>query len=119
MAFEMALGMARVSMLIEVYIEGLLAVWNHGMAPALVAILNMMSLMVAHMFVIGLYPIHDTVACMLNGTGVLACAKLYPLFDHHTNVTRDMLALHSTIQSVAVATVKELKSVNYWAVCEK
>ena len=68
----------------------------------------------AHIFVIGLYPFHDTIACMLNGTGALACVRLYPLFDHRTNVTRDMLALHSTIQSVAAATVKELKGVNYW-----
>ena len=110
MVFEMAIA----SILVEVYIEGLLAVWTHGMAPALVATLNMMSLMVAHLFVTGLYPFHDTVACMLNGTGAMACARLYPLFDHRTNVTRDMLALHSTIQSVAAATVKELKGVNYW-----
>jgi len=101
-------------MLFDVYIEGLLAVWTHGVAPALVATLNMMSLMVAHIFVICLYPFHDTVACMLNGTGALACLRLHPLFDHRTNVTRDMLAFHSTIQSVAAATVKELKAVNYW-----
>ena len=113
-------------MLLEVHIEGLLAVWTHGMAPALVATLNMMSLMVAHLFVTGLYPFHDTVACMLNGTGALACVRLHPLFDHRTNVTRDMLALHHTIQSIVGATVKELKGVNYWgskhgnvSVCEK
>ena len=42
----MAFEMARASKLVEVYIEGLLVVWAHGMAPALVATLNMMSLMV-------------------------------------------------------------------------
>ena len=97
----MAFEMARAAMLVDVYIEGFMAAWTHGIAPALVATLNMMSLMVAHLFVIGLYPFHDTVACMLNGTGALACAKLHPLFDHRTNVTRDMLALHRTIQSIA------------------
>ena len=107
----MVFEMARASVLFKVYIEGLLVVWTHGIAPALVAQLNMMSLMVAHLFVTGLYPFHDTVACVLNGTGALACARLHPLFDHRTNVTRDMLALHHTIQSVVV---KELRGVYYW-----
>ena len=111
MAFKMALEMARVSMLFEVYIESLVAVWTHGMAPALVATLNMMSLMVAQVFVIGLYPFHDTVACVLNGTGVWACTRLHPLFSHRTNVTSDMLTLHKTFKSVAGATVKKLKGV--------
>jgi hypothetical protein len=110
----MVFEMARASKLIEVYIEGLLVVWTHGMAPALVATLNMMSLMVAHILVIGLYPFHDTVACMLNGTGAIACVRLHPLFGHHSNITRDMLALHHTIQSIADTTVHELKSTYYW-----
>jgi len=122
----MSFEMARASKLIEVYIEGLLVVWTHGMAPALVATLNMMSLMVAHIFVIGLYPFHDTVACMLNGTSAMACVRLHPLFGYHGNITRDMLALHHTVQSIAGATVHELKSTYYWespngnaSVCEK
>lgn len=110
----MAFEVARASVLFKVFIEGLLAVWTHGIAPVLVAQLNMMSLMVAHLFVTGLYPFHDTVACVLNGTGVRACARLHPLFDHRTNVTRDILALHHTIQSVAATTVKELRGVSYW-----
>jgi hypothetical protein len=116
MFFEMAGALV----LMEIYFEGLLAVWKHGMVPAVVATLNMMSLMVAHLFVAGLYPIHDTVACIFNGTGVLACARLHPLFDHRANVTHDMLDLHHTIQSVAAATVQGMYSY-YWEpqhVCE-
>ena len=85
---------------LQVHVDALLVLWTHGVRPWVHANLNMCSLLVAHLFVTVFYPFHDTIACIINGPSVHRCAKLFPLFDHRTNVTHDMLQLHHTMQMI-------------------
>ena len=86
---------------LQVHVDALLVLWTHGVRPWVHANLNMCSLLVAHLFVTVFYPFHDTIACIINGTSVHRCAKLFNLFDQRTNVTDDILQLHYTMQAIS------------------